>query len=59
MLQTFRGLHAVSIIGLSAKDDAPYNWHTKNDIPENPMEKPIMKAVELLRNFVYVIDSVE
>jgi len=27
------------------------------DIPENLMEKPIMKAVELLRNFVYVMDS--
>lgn len=54
-----RGLHAVSIFGLSAKDDAPYNWHTKNDVPENLMEKPIIKAAELLRNFVYVIDSAE
>lgn len=54
-----KGLHAVSVFGHSAKDDAPYNWHTMNDVPENLMEKPIVKAAELLRNFVYVIDSVE
>ncbi|AAB90663.1 MULTISPECIES: M28 family metallopeptidase [Archaeoglobus] len=54
-----KGLHAVSIFGHSAKDDAPYYWHTKQDIPENLREEPIMKASQLVKNFVYAIDSTE
>lgn len=52
-----KGLHAVCVFGLSAKDDAPYYWHTMDDIPENLKAEPLTKAVELTKNFVYVVDS--
>ncbi|MEM4425061.1 MAG: M20/M25/M40 family metallo-hydrolase [Candidatus Nezhaarchaeales archaeon] len=51
-----RGLHAVSIFGLSAKDNAPYHWHTMNDIPENLKPESIEKAILFAKNFVYVVD---
>ncbi len=54
-----KGLHAVSVFGHSAKDDAPYYWHTKQDVPENLREEPIIKASQLVKNFVYAIDSTE
>lgn len=52
-----KGLHAVCVFGFSAKDDAPYYWHTIDDVPENLKPEPIAKAVELTKNFVYIVDS--
>jgi len=52
-----KGLHAVCVFGFSAKEHAPYYWHTIDDIPENLKPEPIAKAAELTKNFVYVVDS--
>ncbi len=54
-----KGLKAVCIFGMSAKDNAPYYWHTMQDIPENLKAEPMEKAKELVKNFVYTIDSTE
>lgn len=52
-----KGLHAVTLFGLSAKEHAPYYWHTMDDAPENLKPEPIAKAAEMAKNFVYVVDS--
>ncbi|TDA33931.1 hypothetical protein DSO06_06655, partial [Candidatus Nezhaarchaeota archaeon WYZ-LMO8] len=54
-----KGLHAVSIFGLSAKDNAPYYWHTMDDTPENLRPESIEKAILFTKNFVYIVDSLQ
>ncbi len=52
-----KGIDASTVFGLSNKDNLPYPWHTKDDIPEKLKPEMIEKSLQILLNAVNIVDK--